>query len=89
MNELETINKTFNKRVVESLDVLNKVLAIIFVIAALLTFGAGMMENFGAALLGALGVMIMGLVTCGYTALLLNINNNLQTLVEHKSKELQ
>lgn len=70
----------FNNRLVESLDFLNKVLAVIFAIMAVIKF----VDTVGDSLLGGifetLTVVGVGILTCGYIALMLNINRLLEEI---------
>lgn len=71
---------SFNTKLVESLDFLNKVLAVIFVIMSVVKF----VDMAGESILGAvyetLTVIGIGILTCGYIALMLNINRLLEKL---------
>ena len=81
MNEIENMNRSFNRQIVDSLDVLNKVLAGIFIVIAIGTFITTVLEGqLIGAILSTIMVIGVGIVTCGYTALLLNINNNIQSV---------
>ena len=81
MNEIENMNRSFNRQIVDSLDVLNKVLAGIFIVIAIGTFITTVLEGqLIGAILSTMMVIGVGIVTCGYTALLLNINNNIQSV---------
>lgn len=71
---------SFNRKIVESLDVLNKLLALLFVTMAGITFFGEMFENFVPALVSAIGILIVGIVTCGYTAILINVNQNIEAM---------
>jgi ABC-type uncharacterized transport system permease subunit len=71
---------SFNRKIVESLDVLNKLLALIFVVMAGITFFGEMFDNFLPAVMSALGILIVGIVTCGYTAILINVNQNIEAM---------
>lgn len=70
----------FNNRVVDSLDLINRVLAGVFVVVAILAFVEVAGENFIGGLLAFLTAITTGIITCGYIALMLNINDNLQVL---------
>jgi len=75
------MNRSFNRQIVDSLDVLNKVLAGIFIVIAIGTFITTVLEGqLIGAILSTMMVIGVGIVTCGYTALLLNINNNIQSV---------
>jgi len=71
---------SFNRKIVESLDVLNKILVVIFITMAGITFFGEVFDNFIPALMSALGILIVGIVTCGYTAILINVNQNIQAM---------
>ena len=71
---------SFNRKIVESLDVLNKILVVIFITMAGITFFGEVFDNFIPALMSALGILIVGIVTCGYTAILINLNQNIQAM---------
>jgi uncharacterized protein (DUF697 family) len=71
---------SFNRKIVESLDLLNKVLALIFVVMAGITLVGEMFDNFLPAVMSALGILVVGIVTCGYTAILINVNQNIQAM---------
>lgn len=70
----------FNNRVVDSLDLINRVLAGVFVVVAILAFVEVAGESFVGGLLAFLTAITTGIITCGYIALMLNINDNLQVL---------
>jgi hypothetical protein len=70
----------FNNRVVDSLDLINRVLAGVFVVVAVLAFVEVAGESFVGGLLAFLTAITTGIITCGYIALMLNINDNLQVL---------
>lgn len=72
----------FNIKVVESLDYLNKVLAGIFVSLALLKFFDLVMDNLLGAVIESLTIFGVGILTCGYIAVMININNNLAAIRE-------
>ena len=74
---------SFNRKIVESLDVLNKILAAIFVTMAATSLYSEMFDNFSMAVVSALGVIVVGIVTCGYTAILINVNKNIEAIREH------
>lgn len=71
---------SFNRKIVESLDVLNKLLALLFGTMAGFTFFGEMFDNIVTALVSALGILIVGIVTCGYTAILINVNQNIEAM---------
>jgi hypothetical protein len=74
---------SFNGFLVEYLDKLNKIMAFVFAAIAGATFFGGLVFNsFFSAIASTCGVIVMGVLTCGITALLININNNLQKLVD-------
>lgn len=68
----------FNTKVVEYLDMLNHLLAIIFILMAVFRFVDTVSVSFFGALFETLSVLCLGILTCGYIALMININNNLQ-----------
>lgn len=70
----------FNSKIVESLDFLNKVLAGIFVFLALFKLLDLVTENFLGAVFECLTIIGVGILTCGYIALMININNNLESI---------
>lgn len=70
----------FNTTIVESLDHLNKVLAGIFAFLAIFKFVDLLTENFLGAVFESLTIIGVGILTCGYIALMININNNLEAL---------
>ena len=64
----------FNSKLVEYLAILNRFLAGIFVGAALFKFIDLLLDNsIFAAIFEALSVLGLGLLTCGYIALMLHI----------------
>jgi hypothetical protein len=73
----------FNRKLVESLDILNKCLAVIFAILAGVRFWDTLPGGIVGSMLETLTVVGVGILTCGYLALMLSIN---QTLEEIKSK---
>lgn len=73
----------FNKTLVQYLDFLNKILAGIFIAVAALKFGELILEyNFIGAILETLSVLGIGTLTCGYIALMININRVLEEIRE-------
>lgn len=70
----------FNTTIVESLDFLNKVLAGIFVFLAAFKFFDLIADNFLGAVFECLTIVGVGILTCGYIALMININNNVQDI---------
>lgn len=70
----------FNSKIVESLDFLNKVLAGIFVFLAIFKLVDLVTENFLGAVFECLTIIGVGILTCGYIALMININNNLESI---------
>lgn len=70
----------FNSKIVESLDFLNKVLAGIFVFLAIFKLLDLVTENFLGAIFECLTIIGVGILTCGYIALMININNNVETI---------
>ena len=75
----------FNFKLVESLDYLNKFLALVFIVLAIVRFFDMVDYSFTSAIFEALAVVAVGILTCGYISLMLNINNNLQKLVKDRS----
>lgn len=70
----------FNSRLVESLDVLNHILAGFFVAFSLFKFIDTVNDNFLVAVFDSLSVIGVGILTCGYIALMININNLLSEI---------
>lgn len=70
----------FNTKLVESLDLLNHILAVIFVGLAIFRFTDIVGDNFVGAILETLTVLGVGVLTCGYIALMININNTLESI---------
>lgn len=70
----------FNSKIVESLDFLNKVLAGIFVFLAIFKLVDLVTENFLGAVFECLTIIGVGILTCGYIALMININNNVEAI---------
>lgn len=70
----------FNTQIVESLDFLNKVLVGIFAFLAIFKFIDLISDNFFGAFFECLTIIGVGILTCGYIALMININNNLESL---------
>jgi hypothetical protein len=70
----------FNIQIVESLDFLNKVLAGIFVFLAIFKFVDLIEDNFLGAVFEFLTIVGVGILTCGYIALMININNNVEAI---------
>jgi hypothetical protein len=70
----------FNTQIVESLDFLNKVLAGIFVFLAIFKFVDLIGDNFLGAVFESLTIVGVGILTCGYIALMININNNVEAI---------
>lgn len=87
MKEEPTVKPTFNSRLVDSLDQLNKILAVIFAILTVYRFLEMVDDSFVTALFEACTVLVVGVLTCGYIALMINIKDLLQDLVDKKSKE--
>jgi len=71
----------FNTKLVDSLDVLNKVLAVIFMLMAAAKFVEIVPDNFLGAVFESLAVIGIGVLTCGYIAVMININTNIETLM--------
>lgn len=76
----------FNTKLVESLDFLNKIIALIFVVLAAYKFWDLVNDSIINALFESLTIMGAGILTCGYIALMLNINN-LLTEINQQRKE--
>lgn len=70
----------FNTRLVESLDILNKFLAVIFTILAIVRFKDTLSYGLVGSILETLTVVGVGVLTCGYLALMLNINKTLEEI---------
>jgi hypothetical protein len=70
----------FNIFIVESLDLLNKILAGIFLSLSVFKFIDLMSENFIGALFESVTIIGAGILTCGYIALMININNNVEAI---------
>ncbi len=70
----------FNKRLVESLDVINKILAGFFLAVAVLALIEVAGESVVGGLLAFLTAITTGIITCGYIALMININKNVQAM---------
>ena len=70
----------FNIQIVESLDFLNKVLAGIFVFLAIFKFVDLIEDNFLGAVFEFLTIVGVGILTCGYIALMININKNVEAI---------
>jgi hypothetical protein len=69
-----------NTKLVDSLDLLNHILAIIFAILAVVRFVDVVGDNILGAILESLTVVGVGVLTCGYIALMININKNLDAI---------
>jgi hypothetical protein len=70
----------FNRRLVESLDVINKILAGFFLAVAVLALIEVASESIVGGLLAFLTAITTGIITCGYIALMININKNVQAM---------
>lgn len=70
----------FNTKLVEYLDLLNHILAVIFLFMAVFRFIDLVSVNFLGAIFETLTVVGVGVLTCGYIALMININNVLQDI---------
>jgi hypothetical protein len=70
----------FNRRLVESLDVINKILAGFFLAVAVLALIEVAGESVIGGLLAFLTAITTGIITCGYIALMININKNVQAM---------
>ncbi len=77
----------FNTRLVEVLDYLNKFLALVFLSMAAFRFWDMVGDNPVAAVFETLAVVAAGILTCGYLALMLNINRNIETLSQAKQND--
>lgn len=75
----------FNSKLVESLDWLNKILALVFLSMAAFRFWDMLEANALAAVFETLAVLGAGILTCGYIAIMLNINSILTQLLEQKN----
>lgn len=75
--------KNFNKTLIEYLDRLNHVLAVVFALLMLTRFFELVGTDIIGAFLESLSVLGVGIMTCGFIALLCSIN---QTLNEISSK---
>ena len=76
----------FNTKLVDYLDVLNKVLALIFTLMAVAKFIEVVPVNFIGAIFECLAVFGVGVLTCGYIAVMININTNIEKLVNNIKK---
>lgn len=76
----------FNTKLVESLDFLNKIIALIFVILAVYKLYDLLGDGIINALFESLTILGAGVLTCGYIALMLNINN-LLTEINERNKD--
>lgn len=74
----------FNTKLVESLDFLNKVLAFIFISLAAYKFWDNISDSFFAALFETVTIIGAGILTCGYIALMLNMNNLLTEIRDQR-----
>jgi hypothetical protein len=70
----------FNTKLVDSLDFLNKVLAGIFIFLAGFKLIDLITENVLGAVFESLTIIGVGILTCGYIALMLNINTNVEEI---------
>lgn len=78
---------TFNSKLVEYLDVLNKFLAGVFAAVALFKCIDLLLDlNFLGAIFETLSVVGLGVLTCGYIALMLNIANTLSEIRDRLKK---
>lgn len=76
----------FNEKLVDSLDLLNHVLAVIFAGLAIFKFVELVGDNFIGAIFESVTIVGVGILTCGYIALMLNINN-LLTEINNQQKD--
>lgn len=74
----------FNTWLVESLDLLNRLLAGIFLGLSAFKFFDTVSDNFFGAVFESLTIVGVGILTCGYIALMININNNVEALANKK-----
>lgn len=75
----------FNVKLVEYLDVLNKILAGIFIaVAGFKLFDSVTEYNFAAAVFETLSILGVGTLTCGYIALMININRVLEEIRDQR-----
>lgn len=70
----------FNTRLVESLDFINKILAGFFLVVAVLAFVEVAGDSLVGGVLAFVTAITTGIITCGYIALMLNINKNVQAM---------
>lgn len=70
----------FNTWLVESLDLLNKILAGIFLALGTFKFIDTVADNLIGAVFESLTIVGVGILTCGYIALMININNNVEAI---------
>lgn len=76
----------FNAKLVESLDLLNHILAAVFFFLAIFRFVDMLPDNFLGGLFDALSIIGLGILTCGYIALMININNLLRDIRDGRRK---
>jgi hypothetical protein len=65
----------FNTKLVEYLDLFNHCLALVFIFLGIFKFVELVRENFLGAILESITLIGFGILTCGYIALMININN--------------
>lgn len=75
----------FNTKIVESLDFLNKVLAGIFVFLSVYRFIEMVGDSAASALFELFTILGLGILTCGYIALMINIKDLLQRILDKQN----
>lgn len=70
----------FNSKLVDSLDHLNKILAAIFLVMAAWRFIEMVGDSPVSAVFEVVSIIGIGVLTCGYIALMLNIRETLQSI---------
>lgn len=78
----------FNTKLVESLDFLNKVLAVIFASMAVFKFYDLFTESILNAAYESMMVIGVGILTCGYIAVVININTNVEKIHKLLDKDI-
>ena len=76
----------FNTKLVGSLDVLNKILAFIFVILAIVRFNDTVSGDLLGSIFETLSVIGVGILSTGYIALMLNINQVLGEIRDQRKQ---
>ena len=74
----------FNTKLVNSLDVLNKILAFIFVILAIVRFYDTIPGGLLGSIFETLSVIGVGILSTGYIAVMLNINKVLEEIRDQR-----